>query len=208
MKFFNKSLMAALALGSVAVAQADLKVATVDMQSVFNDYYKTHEANAEIAKVKEEIQKDVNTRAENLKSLQGELQAIKKRAEDPSMSEAGRKSAAQDFELKRGEAVAVEQDIRSFVERRQRALQELQAEKVKAIIADISKVINDKAASDGYDFVLDTSAPAITQTKVLLFSKPNFDITPVILKAVNATAPEGFDPKAAPASEPLSTEAK
>jgi hypothetical protein len=32
MKFFNKSLMAALALGSVAVAQADLKVATVDMQ--------------------------------------------------------------------------------------------------------------------------------------------------------------------------------
>ena len=50
-----------------ATANAELKVATVDVQKLFADYYKTHEAQAEVDKAAQTVQETNNTRAETIK---------------------------------------------------------------------------------------------------------------------------------------------
>lgn len=44
-----------------ATANAELKVATVDVQKLFADYYKTHEAQAEVDKAAQTVQETNNT---------------------------------------------------------------------------------------------------------------------------------------------------
>ena len=43
-----------------ATANAELKVATVDVQKLFADYYKTHEAQAEVDKAAQTVQETNN----------------------------------------------------------------------------------------------------------------------------------------------------
>ena len=53
-----------------ATANAELKVATVDVQKLFADYYKTHEAQAEVDKAAQTVQETNNTRAETIKKME------------------------------------------------------------------------------------------------------------------------------------------
>ena len=45
-----------------ATANAELKVATVDVQKLFADYYKTHEAQAEVDKAAQTVQETTPAR--------------------------------------------------------------------------------------------------------------------------------------------------
>ena len=45
-----------------ATANAELKVATVDVQKLFADYYKTHEAQAEVDKAAQTVQETLPQR--------------------------------------------------------------------------------------------------------------------------------------------------
>ena len=195
MKFFNTTLIAAAALGMVSAAHAELKVATVDVQHVFKDYYKTHEAQKEVNNVRKEIEAENATRMEKVKAIEKELQDIKKRGEDPSLSDKAKQSLGEQFQLKQNEGIALEKARREFVERKSRSLNETVQLKMSAIIEEINKVATDKATSGKFDLVLDKSAVSAAQTKVFLYTNPSMDITAEVKKELNASAPAGFDPE-------------
>ena len=64
-----------------ATANAELKVATVDVQKLFADYYKTHEAQAEVDKAAQTVQETNNTRAETIKKMEADFNDMVKRFE-------------------------------------------------------------------------------------------------------------------------------
>lgn len=78
-----------------ATANAELKVATVDVQKLFADYYKTHEAQAEVDKAAQTVQETNNTRAETIKKMEADFNDMVKRLQDPMLNEKDKKELEQ-----------------------------------------------------------------------------------------------------------------
>ena len=87
-----------------ATANAELKVATVDVQKLFADYYKTHEAQAEVDKAAQTVQETNNTRAETIKKMEADFNDMVKRLQDPMLNEKDKKELEQKAQIKRQEA--------------------------------------------------------------------------------------------------------
>lgn len=199
MKFFKSSLIIAVVAALVGTASAELKIATVDVQKVFKDYYKTHDAQKELDGQREKVQAENNKRIEKIQEIEKELNDLKKQIEDPSISEANKQKLTGQFQIKNSEGVALDQERRVYLERQNRALGEHMKKKMTDIVAEINAVTDEKARENNFDLVLDKSGLTIAQTRIVMYSKENFDITDSVLKVLNASAPEGFDPSALPA---------
>ena len=178
-----------------ATANAELKVATVDVQKLFADYYKTHEAQAEVDKAAQTVQETNNTRAETIKKMEADFNDMVKRLQDPMLNEKDKKELEQKAQIKRQEVIALEQ------ERQLKSLQEQMKVRSAKIMGEITKITEGIATKGNYDLVLDKSAQALRSNQVFVYTKPGMDITPTVMKELNKDAPEGFDPskKKAPA---------
>ena len=170
-----------------ATANAELKVATVDVQKLFADYYKTHEAQAEVDKAAQTVQETNNTRAETIKKMEADFNDMVKQLQDPMLNEKDKKELEQKAQIKRQEVIALEQERRGFVERQLKSLQEQM--KVRS-----TKITEGIATKGNYDLILDKSAQALRSNQVFVYTKPSMDITPSVMKELNKDAPKGFDP--------------
>lgn len=177
-----------------ATANAELKVATVDVQKLFADYYKTHEAQAEVDKAAQTVQETNNTRAETIKKMEADFNDMVKRLQDPMLNEKDKKELEQKAQIKRQEVIALEQERRGFVERQLKSLQEQMKVRSAKIMGEITKITEGIATKGNYDLVLDKSAQALRSNQVFVYTKPGMDITPTVMKELNKDAPEGFDP--------------
>ena len=177
-----------------ATANAELKVATVDVQKLFADYYKTHEAQAEVDKAAQTVQETNNTRAETIKKMEADFNDMVKKLQDPMLNEKDKKELEQKAQIKRQEVIALEQERRGFVERQLKSLQEQMKVRSAKIMGEITKITEGIATKGNYDLVLDKSAQALRSNQVFVYTKPGMDITPTVMKELTKDAPKGFDP--------------
>ena len=168
-----------------ATANAELKVATVDVQKLFADYYKTHEAQAEVDKAAQTVQETNNTRAETIKKMEADFNDMVKRLQDPMLNEKDKKELEQKAQIKRQEVIALEQERRGFVERQLKSLQEQMKVRSAKIMGEITKITEGIATKGNYDLVLDKSAQALRSNQVFVYTKPGMDITPTVMKELN-----------------------
>lgn len=180
-----------------AVAQAEVKVATVSMQDLYRSYYKRVDAETRLREQRDSIQEEIKTRGAKLQALVEEINKIKQQI-DPSLSEATRKKIQEEYTTKVNEAQAAEQEFKSFQSRRQVAFQEMQKREVLLILQEIQAILDQAAGEGGYDLVLDASAVAPPLgTRIFPYTKKSFDITPNMMKQLNKDAPADFDPEEA-----------
>lgn len=187
----------ALTLCAVASsAQADIKIATVNMQQLYQSYYKKGDAEKRLAEQRDAIQTQVAERGEKLKALAEEINELKAKA-DPSLSQSMIQKIKTELTAKANEFQAAESEYKSFVNRRQLAFQEVQKREIILLLQEIQTLIDTVSGEAGYDLVIDSGAT--TQplgTRVLPYAKSSFDITPEMMKKLNADAPAGYDPAA------------
>lgn len=196
MKISVISLLVTALFGLMTTAQAEMKVASVNMQELYKSYYKRFDAEKRLIEQKATIDKDISARQEKLKTLVQELQDIKKK-DDPSITEEARKRIAKEFQMKQNQAQAEEQEYKGYIQRKQLAFQELQKNEILKVLQEIQATVEEAAAKGDYDIVIDSSAAAAPLgTRVFPFVKKSMDITPEMQKTLNASAPAGFDPNA------------
>ena len=196
-------LVAATALTVTGLASAEgEKTVTVNVQKLFKDYYKTHDAQKDLNVFRERIQAENAQRVEKIQAIEKELTDFKKQLDDPSISEKKKAEITEAFRLKTADGMALDKERREYLERRNKSLQEQMGQKMRVIVEEINKIVEEKARQADYDFVFDASALSAAQTKVVMFSKDKFDITDSIMKDLNKDAPEGFDPSKAAEQEP------
>jgi len=172
-----------------AVAQDKLKIATVDMQTLFKQYHRTNEAQKEINVERAKIQQNNNERLETIRALEDELQSFRKQLEDPSISEKKKQDLYKTFQMKTQEGVALDRERREFLQRRNTALNEKMVQKMRGILEEIRKLVEDRAKSDDYDYVFDKSGLSTSQVPFLLYTKDATDITAGLLDLLNKDAP-------------------
>ncbi|MFM1559380.1 MAG: OmpH family outer membrane protein [Roseibacillus sp.] len=173
-----------------AVAQDNkLKIATVDMQTLFKQYHRTNEAQKDINVERAKIQQNNNERLETIRSLEDELQGLRKQLDDPSISDKKKQDLFKNFQMKTQEGVALDRERREFLQRRNTALNEKMVQKMRGILEEIRKLVEDRAKSDDYDYVFDKSGLSTSQVPFLLYTKDATDITGGLLEQLNKDAP-------------------
>ena len=190
MTLFRRFFSIALAASLVSVASAqNLKIATVDMQELFKQYYQTIEAQEQINLERAKINQSNEERLVRIKEIEANLGNFKKQIEDPSVNESKKQSLAKEFELQKQEGIQLDKERREFIQRRTEALNQNMMERMKTILNDIRKLVEERSKADNYDLVIDKSGTSNSQIPVLLYSKDSMDITASLLKVLNKDAP-------------------
>lgn len=197
--------LAALLCGAAAAQDGKLKIATVDMQSLFKEYHRTNEAQKQINVERARIQKENNERLARIREHDTELQNMRKQLEDPSLADSKKQSVFNEWQMKQQEAVALDRERREFLQRRNQALNEKMVQRMKGILEEIRKLVEEQAKKEDYDYVFDKSGLSTSQVPFLLYTKDATDITAVLLKDLNKDAPPE---SAAPAEEEAAEEAE
>lgn len=186
--FFSVALAASLL--TTAVAQdAKLKIATVDMQELFKQYYRTAEAQKQINVERARIQKDNNERLDRIRELETNLGNLKKQIEDPAINDTKKQELFKEWQMQQQEGIALDRERREFLQRRNQALNEKMVQRMKGILEEIRKLVEEQATTDDYDYVFDKSGLSTSQVPFLLYTKDATDVTAGLLKDLNKDAP-------------------
>jgi outer membrane protein len=196
MILFRRFFSIALATSLISVASAqNLKVATVDMQELFKQYHLTIAAQDQINLERAKINQSNEERLVRIKEIETNLENFKKQIEDPSVNESKKQSLAKDFKLQQQEGIQLDKERREFIQRRSEALNQNMIERMKSILDDIRKLVEERSKADNYDLVIDKSGTSSAQVPILLYSKDSMDITASLLKVLNKDAPADKKPE-------------
>jgi Skp family chaperone for outer membrane proteins len=170
-------------------ALAQTKIATVDLKTLFDNYYKTKLATDAIQERADDLQKDYTGMANDLKTRNDQYEQTLESADDPAVSDderARRKQAAAD-QLKQlqDSKLAIDQ----FQRQAEVTLTDQKQRMRDNILADIKKVVAEKAKAAGDTLVLDTDAQTVDGTPVIVYGTGDNDLTDDVLKELNASAP-------------------
>lgn len=210
-RFLAVALAASLTTFSFA-AEGKLNIATVDMQELFKQYYRTNEAQKQINVERARIQKDNNERLARIRELEDNLSKLRKQLDDPSLNDSKKQTLFKEWQVQQQEGIALDRERREFLQRRNQALNEKMVQRMKGILEEIRKLVEEKAKLDNYDYVFDKSGLSTSQVPFLLYTKDATDITAGLLKDLNKDAPAESLPSAndpapeLPAPAPAPTE--
>jgi outer membrane protein len=169
-------------------AHAETKIATIDLRKVFDNYYKTRQADANLKDEAADKEKERKEMVDTFKKGEEEWKKLIDKSNDQAVSADERDKAKQAAEKKLLELRDLEQTIKQYEASARAALGEKQRRKRDAILEEIRTLINAKAKAGGFSLVVDTAAESINSTPIVLFSSNENDLTDSILKDLNATA--------------------
>lgn len=195
-RFLSAVLAASLVSIASAAPESKLTIATVDMQELFKQYFKTAEAQKQLSVDFARIQKDVNERKAKIRDLNTSFETLKKQIDDPAINDSKRQALSKDAQLQYQDLIALDRESREFEQRRRQALEEKKNQRMRGIFEEIRKLVEEQAKMDNFDYVFDKSGLSQNGVPLILYTKDATDITAGLLKSLNKDAPEGFVPAA------------
>ncbi len=185
------ALLAALLMAVPVSAQDKISIATVNMQELVKQYYRTAQIEKQMVTEQEGIKEANDERLARIRDLEDQMETLGKRIEDPTTSDKKRQELLKERQVKLQEGVALERERVEFLKRRNQALKEKFAQSMQSIYTDISKLVGEQAKLGNYDYIFDKSGNSVAQVPFLLYSKDKSDITEELVKILNKDAPAG-----------------
>ena len=192
MTIIRRFLTVAIAASRTCIATAqegELKIATVDMQELFKQYYRTNEAQKQINVDRAKIQKDNNERMAKIREIETSLGKLSKQLEDTTINDSKKQLLFKDWQAQQQEGIALDRERREFLQRRNQLLNEQMLTKMKGILEEIRKLVEEYAKGESFDYVFDKSGMITSQVPFLLYTKDATDVTAILLKDLNKDAP-------------------
>ena len=175
-----------LALGASAV---DQKIATIDLRKVFDNYWRTKQADVKLKEDAGELEKDRKIMVDQFQKNEEKYTKLLDSIKDPALAPAERDKRKKDAE---GELLGLremENRIKQFDATSRAQLGEKQRRIRDNILSEIKETIKAKVRTEGYTLVFDTAAETPNGTPILLYTSGNDDITEIVLKELNINAP-------------------
>lgn len=185
-------LLFSLALaGCGLVAQAQPKIAVINLKTVFDGYWKTKQSDSTIKDRQGEFEKERKKMVDDYQKSNEEYRKLSESASDPAVSGDERDKRKKTAESKLVEIKEIEQNIGQF-DRQFRTQITDQIKRMRDnIMREIREEVNAKAKTAGYNLVLDTAAESFNQTPILLYNSGTTDLTDEIVAKLNEKAPAG-----------------
>jgi outer membrane protein len=177
---------------AVVAAQAETKIAVIDLRKVFDGYYKTKLADVQLKERAADFDKARKGMVDDYQKANEEYKKLIDGASDQAVSEEERTKRKGAAEKKLLEIKEIEQSINAFDRTSRSTLSEQQRRLRENILREIRELIDSKAKTRSYSLVLDSSSEsANNQTSIVLFTIGQDDISEEILSQLNANAPPG-----------------
>jgi outer membrane protein len=176
---------------SPGVLPAGLKLGTVDMNRVFNEYYKTKDAQTKYAQAEAEADKELNNRVDALKKSIQEISQINAALEQSDLGKEERDAKTKDREAKVSAARSLDREIAEYRNAKQKSLQDQFLRMRKGIVEDIMKSLAGIVKSKGYDLVFDRSGLSAGAVPVVIYAREDLDFSQEVLVELNKNAPSG-----------------
>ena len=198
-RFLFLTLAASLLTAGAASAQTQMKIGIVDMKRVFQEYYKTKEAEKKVNEDKSKAKKDLDTRSSEMKALVDKWEAAQRIVQDKLVNPELKQQKQAEAQKLASEIKALEREIDEFRRRREQQLQEQVMRMRKGLLEDITQRVKEKSKLDNYDLVFDKSGVSPSGVPFLLHSKDAVEFSNEVLAELNKNAPK--ESLAAPVNE-------
>jgi len=179
-----------LALTPLAAPAQNLKAASVDLKKLFDNYWKTKQANNNLQTQREDMLKERNALTDQLKKADEEYKKLLESASDQAVSAEERDRRKKAAEEKLLDLRRIESATEQFVRNASQTLQETENRMRNNIVKELKEAINVKAKLGGYTLIIDSSADTPIGTSVFLYSTLE-DLTDALTAELNAKAPPG-----------------
>lgn len=187
-----------LATGQFATAQvASSRIVTVDLNKIFNEYYKTPIASAKLKETAEGYNKENEDLVTNYRKLIEDLNKLREDVDKPEYSAEVKEQKKKAIQEKLADTQKAQRDIEEFRRTHQQELERQTQRMRQNILKEITDVVGKEAKDAGYLYVLDKSGNTLNGVPSVVYVQDSLDITDSILKILNRNAPKPADaPKA------------
>jgi outer membrane protein len=180
----------AVSLTAASQAQAQMKVATIDMQKIFATFYKTHDAEEKLKEAQKAYKDELDSRMDIYKKNVDTVNKLNDDVNKPDANGSAKDQKARDRDSKIQELKGLEKDITDFRQTREKQIQDQMKRMRDGIVDDIMKIVNDQVKAQNYDLVFDKSGySANNVVPVLLYAKDSYDFSDPIIAKLNASRP-------------------
>ena len=179
-------LLSTIQAGAQATAQ---KIATINLQKVYTDYWKTKKADEAIKRKALDKQKVGEGIEKDLRDLDDQIRKAQKLLQDPALNAAERERRQKQQQKMINEARETAQALQQYNRATQTELQKEQADTINKLMDEVREVVGTISKSKGYSLVIDSSAktgPGL----VLVFSDGKDDLTTAAQVQLETTNPE------------------
>jgi outer membrane protein len=178
-----------------ATAWGQSRIATVDLRKVFDNYWKTKQADAALKDRAADIEKEHKTMIEDWKKAKEDYQNLLTEANNQTLSIEERDKRKKSAEDKFKQIKESEDTIGQYERQARTTLDEQRKRMRESIVDEIRTTVNGKAKAAGYALVFDAAAESFNNTPVVLYSNNENDLTAAVISQLNAGAPTDL-PKA------------
>jgi len=175
-------------LSSIAHGQNRLKIATVSMERLFNEYHQTTTVQRDINIERARIQKDNNNRLASIREIDAKLQRIREQLIDEKLGEKQRRALGDESRELSQDGKSKERERTEFLERRNRALSEKMRKQMRGILVKIQRTVSERAKEGNYDFIFDTSGNSNQGIPFVLHARDTTDLSDSLLEEINKDA--------------------
>jgi len=202
MKNWSSKLLIATLLLSLAggTAWAQSKIATVDLRKLFDNYWKTKQADGALKDLENDLKKELSSLRDTHKKMTEDYQRLLADANDQAVSSDERDKRKKSAEAKLRDIKESEDTIKGYVTQADERLLLQRRRMRETILNEIRTMIHAKAKAGNYALVVDTSAETPNATPVFAYASGENDLTTNLLEQLNAGAPVEF-PKSAEKKE-------
>ena len=185
-------LLALFTLAAAAVtlpAQPAFKLVVVDMAKVYDNHYKTEEANAKFREAEQKAQEQIDELNKQGQTMVDEYKDLVDQSKNTVLTAEARSKAEVDAQKKLEEIQRKRNEVQNFSVNTRNSLQQRIKTHRDLLLEEIAKVVNDLAKKRGATLVLDKSGPTLFGISNVIYTDPSYDITDEVLKEVNKDRP-------------------
>ena len=201
MKRIAAALMLAFGL-TAGLHAAEVKIAVIDMQKAFEEYEKTKTIEIKLNQQMEVFREYSNQLQQQYQNLRKQYEAARDDSQNIAFTGAERENKRLKAQQLYESLKLKEQEMTSYQESRKEQLREMYAKLRGEVVADISKVVHNKAVLEGYTIVLDKSGESLNDIGFVIYFQSNLDITEAVIQELNrGYRKNAKDPAGAAASD-------
>lgn len=165
--------------------QPATKIAVIDMEKVFQSYFKTKIADANLKKQAETYRNYLTSLNDSKVKLREEFKELRDDSQNIAITETERENkriAAQD---KYRQLQAKEQEIEQYNQEKKKKLLEEYDKIRESLLEEIAKVVRTRGVREGYTLVIDKSGKTMNSIPAVVFHEEGIDLTEVVMKELN-----------------------
>jgi outer membrane protein len=208
-RMMQKFVPGLLLLGFLGLsAHAQVRVATVDLQKVFDKYWRTERMTAGLKDRVADLEKTHKEMLEDWKKAKEDYDKLLQDANNQAVSSQERDRRKKAAEEKLKDIKVAEDNITQFERQAAVTINEQKSRMRKNLLEEIKRTVESKAKAGGYALVLDSGAQTYAAdpsgpfyTPTILYSSDTIDLTDAVISQLNAGAPLDL-PQSEPEQKP------